>query len=135
MIDATGGCHCGAIRYRVQGSAQHSALCHCEDCRRCAGAPVVGWTAFAEQDVIVTQGEPQVYRSSGLGRRSFCALCGTGLFYSNADMLPGIIDVQTVTLDDPTLFPPQANIQIAERIAWMARAHELPAFHRYPGME
>jgi len=26
-------------------------------------------------------------------------------------------------------------VQSAERIGWMERMHELPAFHRYPGME
>src|SRR3569832_906940 len=35
----TGGCHCGAIRYEIEGEALTHALCHCTDCRRCAGAP------------------------------------------------------------------------------------------------
>src|SRR5262245_25617643 len=33
----TGGCHCGAIRYQVEGEAIVHALCHCTDCRRHAG--------------------------------------------------------------------------------------------------
>jgi hypothetical protein len=28
--------------------------------------------------------------------------------------------------------PARAHIQVAERIRWMARAHELPTFERYP---
>ena len=28
-----------------------------------------------------------------------------------------------------------AHIQVAERIRWMERAHELPAFERYPPRE
>jgi len=39
----TGGCHCGAIRYQAEGEALVHALCHCTDCRRHAGAPMVGW--------------------------------------------------------------------------------------------
>ena len=63
----------------------------------------------------------------------FCAECGTGLFYYNAVNLPGIADVQIATLDDPSAITPQIHVQTAERLAWMERAHELPAFSRYPG--
>ena len=70
--------------------------------------------------------------SSENGRRHFCANCGTGLFYINANMLPGIIDVQSGTYDDPDVVPVTVHIQVAERVGWMARAHELPAFERYP---
>lgn len=128
----TGRCHCGAIRYTMRGEPVHNALCHCSDCRRHAGAPMVGW-AMVPADQVTVEGEPTVYRSSEHGRRHFCGRCGTGLFYVNERMLPGMIDVQTGTLDDPASLPPQAHIQVAERIAWMADAHDLPRFERYPG--
>jgi len=50
-------------------------------------------------------------------------------------MLPGIIDIQSATYDDPDSIPARAHIQVAERISWMERAHELPAFERYPPRE
>ena len=131
----TGGCHCGAIRYQAEGEAMTHALCHCIDCRRHAGAPMVGWTMYPEAAVKVTKGAPKVYKSSEHGRRHFCADCGTGLFYVNAQVLPGIIDVQSATYDDPAAVPAQAHIQVADRISWMARAHELPMFDRYPPQE
>ncbi len=130
-----GGCHCGAIRYQAEGEALTHALCHCVDCRRHAGAPMVGWTMYPETAVKVTKGTLKVYKSSEHGRRQFCAECGTGLFYVNAQMLPGIVDIQSATYDDPAAVPPQAHIQVADRIAWMARAHELPMFDRYPPQE
>ena len=128
----TGGCHCGAVRYEVTGEALTHALCHCTDCRRSAGAPMVGWTMYTSDAVKVTKGAPKVYESSAHGRRHFCPDCGTGLFYTNATMLPGIVDIQSATYDDPGAVPPRAHIQVAERIGWMERAHELPAFERYP---
>ena len=128
-----GGCQCGAVRYTVSGAPKHSALCHCEGCRKSAGAPMVGWAAFAEADLAVTQGEPVTYNSSGSTLRSFCGRCGTGLFYRNAEFLPGIVDIQSSTLDDPEALPPDAHIQVAERLGWMVMAHELPAFDRYSG--
>ena len=91
----TGGCHCGALRYQAEGEALTHALCHCTDCRRHAGAPMVGWTMYPQGAVKVTRGTPKVYVSSKHGRRHFCPDCGTGLFYSNAEMLPGIVDIQS----------------------------------------
>ncbi|WP_353216134.1 GFA family protein [Sandarakinorhabdus sp.] len=128
----TGGCHCGAVRYAVAGGPMHVVLCHCADCRKSAGAPMVAWAMFPADAVTVTSGEPKTRNSSGAAMRSFCGDCGTGLLYRNADMLPGIVDVQVVTLDDPDAFPVAAHIQVAERIGWMATAHELPAFERFP---
>jgi hypothetical protein len=84
-----------------------------------------------EAAVRVTHSTPKIYASSEHGRRHFCADCGTGLFYTNKEYLPGIIDVQIATLDTPEAIPPQARVQIAERTSWMENAHELPAFARY----
>lgn len=127
-----GGCYCGAVRYRIDGEPKTHALCHCIDCRRHAGAPMVSWAMFPATAVHITRGTPKVYASSEHGRRHFCADCGTGLFYMNSQALPGIIDVQSSTFDDPDALPAQAHIQVAERIGWMARAHELPTFDRFP---
>ncbi len=127
-----GGCHCGAIRYRVDGQPNFHALCHCSDCRRHAGAPMVGWAMFPEAALKIEKGAPKIYRSSENGRRHFCPECGTGLFYANAQVLPGIIDVQSATLDDASALAPQTHVQAAERLGWMAKAHELPMFERYP---
>lgn len=127
-----GGCHCGAVRYEIPGEAIHRALCHCKDCRRHSGAPMVAWGLVRLEDFTVT-GETKTYASSEHGRRLFCAACGTSLFYTNELVFPGKIDVQTATLDDPDAIAPTAQIQTAERIGWMERAHELPAFERFPG--
>lgn len=132
MSNITGGCHCGAIRYQVEGDPIVHALCHCGDCRRHAGAPMVGWTMYAKDAVEVTKGQPKVYESSEHGRRHFCANCGTGLFYINENVLPGLIDVQSGTYDDPDAVPAVVHIQVAERLRWMESAHELPSFERYP---
>lgn len=128
----TGRCHCGAVAYEMAGETIHQALCHCTDCRRASGAPMVAW-AMVPADRVKIEGETRAYASSEHGRRHFCAACGTGLFYTNEAVFPGLIDVQTATLDDPDAIAPTMQIQVAERIGWMATAHELPAFERYPG--
>lgn len=127
----TGRCQCGAIRYETTGEAAHHALCHCADCRRSAGAPMVGWLAYPAGAVTIT-GTPVTYASSEHGRRQFCGVCGTGLFYTNARYLPGIVDIQSATLDDADAHPPAAQIQYAERLAWVDGLADLPRFDRYP---
>ncbi|MCG2840429.1 GFA family protein [Sandaracinobacter sp. RS1-74] len=57
----------------------------------------------------------------------------SSLFYVNEAMLPGMIDVQSGTLDDPGALPAQIHIQTADRIGWMETEHELPVFEHYPG--
>jgi hypothetical protein len=128
-----GGCQCGAVRYQVEGTPQHAVLCHCADCRKSAGAPVVAWAAYAENEFRVTAGDATTFNSSGAAMRSFCPTCGTGLYYRNAEALPGIVDIQVATLDDPDAVSIFGHIQTAERIGWMENAHELPQFERYPG--
>jgi len=130
----TGGCHCGAVRYEASPAPQRHSICHCIDCRRSAGAPMVAWAVYAQGDVRITHGAPKKRASSEHGRRYFCADCGTGLFYTSDAYLPGLIDVQTATLDEPDqIMAPQALVQVGERIGWMENLHGLPAFARYPG--
>jgi hypothetical protein len=107
-------------------------LCHCADCRRNAGAPVMCWAGYKDTALVVEQGEPKIHNSSGAAFREFCGNCGTGLFYRNAELLPGIVEVQSATLDDPEKLPPHMHIQAAERLSWMERAHELPSVQRFP---
>lgn len=129
----SGQCLCGAVRYQLAGEPNSVAVCHCIDCRRSAGAPMVSWAMFPETALAITRGQPKTINSSGTAMRSFCGDCGTGLFYRNAAILPDIVDIQSSTLDDPEALPPTVQIQTAERLNWMKHAHALPEFERFPG--
>lgn len=129
----SGRCLCGAIDYQVSGEPNHVALCHCVDCQRSAGAPMVTWAAFAETSLTLTKGVPKTINSSGTAMRSFCADCGSGLFYRNEAVLPGIVDIQSSTLDNPSALPPTMQFQTAERLAWMKDVSGITEFERYPG--
>jgi hypothetical protein len=130
----TGGCQCGGVRYELTGPPDRVSICHCRDCQMSSGAPMVAWAVMPTARLVISQGAPSIYNSSGATFRSFCSQCGTGLFYTNETFLPGLIDVQSITLDDPSAFPPSAQVQTAEQPGWAAHIHALPAFRRYPGM-
>jgi len=84
-------------------------------------------------DFTIIEGEPALYRSSPDAQRYFCGACGTGLYYVNEKVLPGLVDIQTATLDDPENFPPQVHVQVADELPWEATLSDLPRFERYPG--
>ncbi|MEE4454482.1 GFA family protein [Novosphingobium resinovorum] len=128
-----GGCQCGAVRYQVSGEPAHVAFCHCVDCRRSSGAPLMAWAAYPAAGFALTLGAPARYSSNGDAVRHFCPTCGTGLYYVNEAALPGLVDIQVASLDEPAELPPQAHIQVAERVDWMADIASLPEFARYPG--
>ena len=128
-----GGCRCGAVRYEAEGEAAHHAICHCRDCQMASGTPMVAWLAMPAAGFRVTSGEPVRYTAPSGSMRAFCGTCGTPLFFVNEDALPGIVDIQSVTLDDPDAIAPQAQIQLAERRGYMAELDKLPVFERFPG--
>ena len=130
----TGHCHCGSVRYRLTGEPVYTGVCHCADCRRHSGAVMVGWTAYPTDALTVESGDLTDYASSERAVRQFCSQCGTGLFYRNEAVLPGLVDVQLTTLDDPENYAPQVHVQMADALAWEAKLPDLPAFDRYPEM-
>lgn len=128
-----GGCQCGAVRYEISGDPLHNAVCHCADCRASSGAPAMAWLAVKEGQFRQISGDVSTYSGKNGALRQFCPICGTGLFYRNAEMLPGIVDIQLATLDDAAGTAPKAQIQCAERLPWMTALGELPEFERFPG--
>ena len=126
--DVEGGCLCGAVRYRASGESDPRTLCHCNSCRRAAGAPVVAWTTFPPARFAFTKGNPARYRSSPPVERTFCPTCGTPLTYRHASF-PDELDVTVASLDDPSAFPPADHIWVSEKVPWLALGDDLP---RYP---
>lgn len=75
----TGGCLCGAVRYRVTGPLRPVVACHCTQCRKTSGHHVAA-TAAARGDVAIT-GAVRWFASSAAARRGFCPVCGSNLFW------------------------------------------------------
>ena len=129
----SGGCMCGAVRYEVEGDPVYHALCHCDDCRASSGAPMVAWYAVKADQLDVKSGALSQYEGNPSSQRQFCPTCGTGLFFRNEATLPGLVDIQSATFDNPAAHTPQIQVQCADRVAWMAQVAEMPEFERYPG--
>lgn len=125
----TGGCLCGAIRYRISQDPVRSGICHCRTCRKIASAASLPFSYFPAATFAVERGEPRHYVSSPGVVRSFCGDCGSALTY-RSDAEPGFLDVMTVTLDAPNAYPPADHLWVSEKLAWDVVADGLPAYSR-----
>lgn len=124
----TGGCYCGATRYEADGMSFHSTLCHCADCRRIAGAPMVAWFSVPTRDFRFVRGTPREFASSENVVRSFCDRCGTPLTYQHAGS-PAELDITTCSLDTPESEPPEDHTHAAGRLSWI---HLSDGLRSYP---
>jgi hypothetical protein len=98
----TGGCQCGAIRFRVEGEMKDASVCHCRMCQKAFGnfyAPLVG---IGDAQLTWTRGEQKQFQSSNVAARGFCGDCGTPLTY----VAPDGISVAIGAFDHPeTIIP------------------------------
>ena len=127
-MELTGGCLCGAVRYRVTGEPLSATHCHCSMCRKASGAAFVTCATYPASALTWTEGEPAVYRSSAAAERGFCARCGGALTFRLIEN-HGEIDVSIGSFDRPDAIVPTHHVWSSERIAWLRIDDGLP---RYP---
>lgn len=125
-LSVQGGCACGAVRYRARGVPRDETLCHCTDCRRSSGAPVVGWVTFERQGVT-WDGPLKERRSSDRATRGFCPECGSQLCFW-LDREPSLVDITLGSLDDPGVVGPRDHIYTRSQLGWLRFADGLPRY-------
>ena len=64
----TGGCACGALRYRAEGEPLIQGLCHCRNCKRISGSGHVGFVCFPESAVTMDGATASYSVAGGSGR-------------------------------------------------------------------
>jgi hypothetical protein len=134
IMERTGGCACGAVRFKVTAPFLGVGACHCTDCQKASGGGpnYVGLAPISA--VSVTKGEPRVYRTRGgsgaeVGR-AFCAECGTPLWSIPAHQ--PFMPVKLGALDDNSDLSPGMHIYVASAPQWHVIQDELPAFPKMP---
>ena len=120
-----GVCRCGLISADMRAEPILRSYCHCRDCRKQTGAPVMAFVAFREQDVDWF-GTPKTFRSAGV-ERSFCEHCGSQIGYRD-DKLPGEIYFSLGFMDDPEEYPPTLHAFEKRRLPFLHIDDDLPRF-------
>ncbi|UNU43364.1 GFA family protein [Sphingopyxis sp. YF1] len=115
-VTASGGCQCGAVRYRASAMLDTSHICHCRMCQKAAGNFFIALIGIPKDALIWTRGTPATFRSSEHVERGFCRACGTPLYYDYAGSRH--LSVTTGSLDNPGAFPPRVQFGTEGRMPW-----------------
>ncbi len=107
-MSCSGGCQCGAVRFRVEGALGEASICHCRMCQKATGGFFGPYVTVAMSDLIWTRGEPRRFQSSNKVQRGFCGDCGTPLTFE--------YDGKTIGLAIGAFDRP-GDIRIAEQLA------------------
>ncbi len=120
----TGGCQCGALRYRIDGEISYPHICHCRMCQKASGNYFLPLGAAERTEFHLTRGEPTWFQSSGVVRRGFCSRCGTQLFFD----IPEIDNINIVlgSLDEPERVKPVAQCGTGSRLSFIYECESLP---------
>lgn len=120
----SGGCQCGAVRYRTNVPLTGSHICHCRMCQKAVGGPFAALAAVPREALVWTRGAPALFRSSDAVARGFCGRCGTPLTY---DYLAGPrINVTLGSLDNPAVVPPERQFGTEATLCWFDGLAALP---------
>ena len=125
QVSLTGGCQCGAIRFRVEGEIRHASVCHCRMCQKAFGAPFGALASVRTPDLVWTRGERKRFQSSNAVARGFCGDCGTPLTFEAAAG-GNSIALAIAAFDQPAAIVPSRQLDTQSRIAWLVTLNDLP---------
>ena len=123
----TGGCLCGAVRYRATATPVRGVICHCPMCRRHSGAPALSFVHFPASAFAWEKGAPKLYQSSEFAQRGFCANCGSTLSM-HEDVLADRMLVAVGSLDEPNRAKIDDHVWTKDQLAWFRIEDGLPKF-------
>jgi len=128
----TGGCLCGAVRYRLASEPFDAGWCHCRTCQLTSGSPAMAFATVPTGDWSIDRGEGKIHkiRSSSFGHRLFCADCGSPLGIQ-VDFQPETIDFPIATLDRPDAVVPAFHIFTGSKVSWFEPGDDLPRYERF----
>jgi len=78
---STGGCYCGAVRYRIAGALRGVVNCHCSQCQKLNGNYGAHSKCDKENLSLDEESGLSWFKISDNARRGFCKLCGSPLFW------------------------------------------------------
>jgi hypothetical protein len=126
-VSLTGGCQCGAVRFRVEGAVRHTSVCYCRMCQKAMAAPFGAFASIPVAGVVWTRGQRKTFQSSTAIARGFCGDCGTPLTFEAASGEGANIALAICAFDDPAALPPQRQLEVESRIGWLKGLDALPA--------
>ena len=114
----TGGCLCGAVRFRLTARPMGVNACHCTDCKKLTGATNLLMLVGAREAFAHERGDVERYRKRADSGNEIdivrCTTCGVRMWHEPLSA-PKLVFVAAGTLDDPSWAVPASHI-------WVKRA-------------
>ena len=120
----TGGCQCGAVRYRLSAEPTGANICHCRMCQKASGGPMMAFGGVRLSEFFVSSGAIATFSSSDIAERGFCAQCGTPLTYQGVGS--DRISVTLGSLDEPGAVAPVTQLGVESKVSWLVPSLSLP---------
>ena len=119
----TGGCQCGAVRFRIEGALGDASVCHCRMCQKASGNFYLPLVSVHSARLDWTRAEPKRFRSSSHAWRGFCAECGTPLTYE----APDGVALAIAAFDHPEEIAPTVQWGLEGKLPYVDGVPGLPA--------
>jgi hypothetical protein len=113
----TGGCQCGAVRFKVEGPLGEASVCYCRMCQKATGGAFGLFVKVDYDKLTWTRGAPKHFVSSNLAKRGFCGQCGTPLTWEFDDWL----DLTIATFDEAEKIEPTVQLAVGAQYPWIWR--------------
>ena len=125
----TGGCTCGAVRFKLDAVPYDTGWCHCRVCQHVSGSAGMVFTTVPRKAFQIEKGAERLghFKSTAFGERGFCLDCGAPLTI-HVDHQANEIDIAAGSLDDPDAVTPEFHVYVDEAPRWASIEDGLPQF-------
>jgi hypothetical protein len=117
-----GGCHCGALRYRLSAPPLMIYNCHCTNCQKITGSAFVVSATIPEAAFEFIKGEPnRIEWVSDAGNKRFgwfCRDCGSRIAHGQVPSA-GFLSLRAGTFDDTSWVEPVGDIWMKSAQPWV----------------
>jgi len=135
MVNCTGGCQCGDVRYRLTGTPLQLVICHCRECQKQTASAFGMALPIAKRDLELLSGRLKEWRRPADSGREvscyFCLNCGTRIYHSSA-LGADYWHLKAGTLDDTSWLEPVAQVWTESAQRWLKLANEMSSFPGQP---
>ena len=132
--ETEGGCLCGSVRYKINADPLMTVFCHCRDCQRTSGAPLMASMMFPQTHVAI-EGALNTFASiadSGSKvERGFCPKCGSHILAQSSGY-PDSVVIAAGSLDDPASFKAGLAVYCQSAMHGVSVPDDIPQFDAMP---
>ena len=132
MQNFTGSCLCHAVTYKNKSAPLRTFNCHCDDCRKCSGAPYLT-NIFVKEFTLDIQGilKSYIHRSESGNRitKKFCEECGCQMFSFNEGR-PGLVRIHAGKVNELEVVKPQGDVWVSKKIPSIKMDETLNQFEK-----